>query len=98
MKVKIFVGNELGTLEGQINDWLQKERITQIHHVTHANSGRIERGHRVLWIAKIWHQVCAGGNSLNVRVLRDRSGCCPSNAVGSDYFFACSSYSSDFRD
>jgi hypothetical protein len=38
MKVKIFVGNELGTLERQINDWLQKERITQIHHVTHANN------------------------------------------------------------
>ena len=38
MKVKIFVGNELGTLESQINDWLQKESITQIHHVTHANN------------------------------------------------------------
>ena len=38
MKVKIFVGNDLGTLEGQINDWLQKERITQIDHVTHANN------------------------------------------------------------
>ena len=38
MKVKIFVGNELGTLESQINEWLQKERITQIHHVTHANN------------------------------------------------------------
>ena len=38
MKVKIFVGNDIGTLERQINDWLQKERITQIHHVTHANN------------------------------------------------------------
>ena len=38
MKLKIFVGNELGTLENQINEWLQKEGITQIHHVTHANN------------------------------------------------------------
>ena len=38
--MRVFAGNS-GAIEKQINEWLQKEKIESIHHVTHAH---LEKG------------------------------------------------------
>ena len=40
MQMRIFFGNS-AVIEKQINDWLQKEKIESIHHVTHTNDQRV---------------------------------------------------------
>jgi len=37
MNMKLFQSGDKTVLEKQINEWLQKERINQIRHITHAN-------------------------------------------------------------
>jgi hypothetical protein len=37
MNMKIFHDGDKPLLEKRINEWLKKERINQIRHITHAN-------------------------------------------------------------
>ena len=38
MKMKIFKGSDLQSLENKINEWLEAKGINLIHHITHANN------------------------------------------------------------
>ncbi len=38
MKMKIFKGSDLQSLESKINEWLEAKGINLIHHITHANN------------------------------------------------------------
>jgi hypothetical protein len=38
MKMKIFKGSDLQSLESKINEWLEAKGIGLIHHITHANN------------------------------------------------------------
>jgi len=38
MKMKIFKGTDLQSLESKINEWLEARGINLIHHITHANN------------------------------------------------------------
>ena len=38
MKMKIFKGSDLQSLERNINEWLEAKGINLIHHITHANN------------------------------------------------------------
>jgi hypothetical protein len=40
MQMRIFTGNS-DAIEKQISEWLQKEKIESIHHVTHAHDQRV---------------------------------------------------------
>ena len=41
MKMKIFKSRDREHLEREINEWLQNEGISQIHHITHANNDSV---------------------------------------------------------
>ena len=53
MKMTIFKGSEI-EVEKEINNWLKTERINQIRHVTHVNSGAI------VYISVWWHPLDTG--------------------------------------
>ena len=38
MKMKIFKGTDLQSLESKINEWLEAKGVNLIHHITHANN------------------------------------------------------------
>jgi len=38
MKMKIFKGTDLQSLESKINEWLEAKGINLVHHITHANN------------------------------------------------------------
>ena len=38
MKMKIFKGSDLQSLESKINEWLEAKSINLIPHITHANN------------------------------------------------------------
>jgi hypothetical protein len=38
MKMKIFKGSDLQSLESKINEWPEAKGINLIHHITHANN------------------------------------------------------------
>ena len=38
MKMQIFKGNNLQSLESNINEWLETKGINLIHHITQANN------------------------------------------------------------
>jgi hypothetical protein len=38
MKMKIFKGADLQSLESKINEWLEAKGINLVHHITHANN------------------------------------------------------------
>jgi len=55
MKMTIFKGGEI-EVEKEINNWLKSERINQIRHVTHVNSGT------TVYITVWWHPLDTGTN------------------------------------
>ena len=51
MNMKIFHGHDKPVLEKQINEWLKKEPIDQISHITHANS------EDTVYVTVWWHHL-----------------------------------------